>query len=72
MVSHGQVIMELCKHTDPPGSSVRRNIPNTSLSVFHVSGVTGQWVLVSVDDVSHLDGNSAVEEGAFGGDGATA
>jgi len=71
VVSHGAAIVELCRHTDPPGSSVRRNIPNTSLSVFHVSGVTGQWVLVRVGDASHLDGNGALED-AFGGDGVSA
>uniref|UniRef100_A0A453KBX0 Uncharacterized protein n=2 Tax=Aegilops tauschii subsp. strangulata TaxID=200361 RepID=A0A453KBX0_AEGTS len=54
MVSHDAATVELCRHTDPPGSSVRRNVPNTSLNVFHVSGVNGQWVLTRFGDVRHL------------------
>lgn len=71
VVSHGAAIVELCRHTDPPGSSVRRNVPNTSLNVFHVSGVTGQWALARFGDVGHLDGKGALED-AFGGDGVSA
>jgi probable phosphoglycerate mutase len=71
VVSHGAAIIELCRHTDSPGRSVRRNIPNTSLNVFHVSGITGKWVLVRVGDVSHLDESGALED-SFGGDGVSA
>ncbi|XP_039798277.1 phosphoglycerate mutase-like protein 4 isoform X5 [Panicum virgatum] len=71
VVSHGAAILELCRHTDPPNSSIRRKIPNTSLNVFRVSTVTGQWILKSCGDVSHLDGNDFLEN-SFGGDGASA
>ncbi|CAL4904352.1 unnamed protein product [Urochloa decumbens] len=71
VISHGAAILELCRHTDPPNSSIRRNIPNTSLNVFLVSGVTGQWILERCGDVGHLKGNSFLEN-SFGGDGASA
>ncbi|AQK57263.1 Phosphoglycerate mutase-like protein 4-like [Zea mays] len=75
VVSHGAAILELCRHTDPPGSCVRRHVPNTSLSVFRVSAATGQWALERCGDVGHLkgdgDGDSFLE-GSFGGDGASA
>ncbi|KAG2622887.1 phosphoglycerate mutase-like protein 4 isoform X2 [Panicum virgatum] len=71
VVSHGAAILELCRHTDPPNISIRRNIPNTSLNVFRVSGVTGQWILERCGDVSHLNGNGFLEN-SFGGDGASA
>ncbi|KAG2559919.1 phosphoglycerate mutase-like protein 4 [Panicum virgatum] len=71
VVSHGAAILELCRHTDPPNSSFRRNIPNTSLNVFRVSSVTGWWILERCGDVSHLNGNGFLEN-SFGGDGASA
>ncbi|VAI15752.1 unnamed protein product [Triticum turgidum subsp. durum] len=71
VVSHGAAIVELCRHTDPPGSSVHRNFPNTSLNVFHVSGVTRQWALARFSDVGHLDGKGALED-AFDGNGVSA
>ncbi|KAL6906045.1 hypothetical protein ACP4OV_003646 [Aristida adscensionis] len=71
VVSHGAAILELCRHTDPPDSSIRRNIPNTSLNVFHISGVTGRWVLERCGDASHL-GDNGVLGNSFGGDGASA
>jgi len=71
VVSHGAAIQELCRHADPPNSSVHRNIPNTSLNVFRVSGVTGRWILERCGDVSHLDRNGFLEN-SFGGDGISA
>ncbi|OEL15639.1 hypothetical protein BAE44_0023342, partial [Dichanthelium oligosanthes] len=70
VVSHGAAILELCRHTDPPNSSIRRHIPKTSLDVFRVSGVTGQWILERCGDVSHLKEDGFVQS-AFGGDGAS-
>ena len=71
VVSHGAAILELCRHTDPPNSSIRRNIPNTSLNVFRVSSVTRRWILERCGDVSHLDENGILKN-SFGGDGASA
>ncbi|CAD6258400.1 unnamed protein product [Miscanthus lutarioriparius] len=71
VVSHGAAILELCRHTDPPNSFIRRHIPNTSLNVFRVSGVTAQWTLERCGDVSHLKGNGFLED-SFGGDGSSA
>lgn len=71
VVSHGAAILELCRHTDPHNSSIRRNIPNTSLNVFRISGDTGQWILERFGDVGHLNENGFLED-AFGGDGASA
>ncbi|CAN6339536.1 unnamed protein product [Urochloa humidicola] len=71
VVSHGAAILELCRHTDPPNSSIRRNIPNTSLNVFRVFGATGRWILERCGDVSHLKGDGFLEN-SFGGDGASA
>ncbi|EES07934.1 hypothetical protein SORBI_3005G026800 [Sorghum bicolor] len=71
VVSHGASILELCRHPDPPNSSIRRHIPNTSLNVFRISGVTGQWTLERCGDVGHLKGNEFLEN-SFGGDGASA
>ncbi|OEL15150.1 Phosphoglycerate mutase-like protein 4 [Dichanthelium oligosanthes] len=71
VVSHGAAILELCRHTDPPNSSIRRHIPNTSLNIFRVSGVTGQWILERCGDVSHLKEDGFLQS-AFGGDGASA
>uniref|UniRef100_A0A0E0IY12 Uncharacterized protein n=1 Tax=Oryza nivara TaxID=4536 RepID=A0A0E0IY12_ORYNI len=45
VVGHGAAILELCRHTDPPNRSIRRKIPNTSLNIFRISGVTGRWIL---------------------------
>ncbi|KAG0528425.1 hypothetical protein BDA96_05G010400 [Sorghum bicolor] len=56
VVSRDAAILGLCRHTDPPNSSIRRHIPNTSLNVFGVSGVTGQWTLERCGDVNHLKG----------------
>jgi len=67
VVTHLAAILELCRHTDPPNSSSRRNIPNTSLNIFRVSGVTGRWILERCGDVSHLDGNGFLEN-SFGSD----
>ncbi|XP_062203131.1 phosphoglycerate mutase-like protein 4 isoform X1 [Phragmites australis] len=72
VVSHGAAIVELCRHTDPPNSSIRRNIPNTSLNVFHIFGVTGRWILERYGDASHLASEDGFLENAFGGDGASA
>ncbi|XP_039823730.1 phosphoglycerate mutase-like protein 4 isoform X1 [Panicum virgatum] len=71
VVSHGAAILELCRHTDPPNSSIRRNIPNTSLNVFRVSSVTRRWILERCGDVSHLDENGILKN-SFGGDGSSA
>ncbi|KAL6641930.1 hypothetical protein ACP70R_020111 [Stipagrostis hirtigluma subsp. patula] len=71
VVSHGAAILELCRHTDPPNSSIRRNIPNTSLTVFQISGLTGRWFLERCGDASHLGENGFLES-SFGGDGASA
>ncbi|KAG2622871.1 hypothetical protein PVAP13_3KG036276 [Panicum virgatum] len=70
VVSHSAAIQELCRHTYPPNSSIHRNIPNTSLNVFRVSGVTGRWILERCGDVIHLDGNG-IRENSFVGDGAS-
>ena len=69
VVSHGAAILKLCRHTDPSNSSIRRNITNTSLNVFLVSGVTGRWILERCGEVSHLDGNGFLEN-SFGSDGS--
>jgi probable phosphoglycerate mutase len=71
VVSHGAAILGLCRHTDPPNSFISRDIPNTSLNVFRVSGVTGQWTLERWGDVSHLEGNDFLDN-SFGGDRASA
>ncbi|KAG2606231.1 phosphoglycerate mutase-like protein 4 [Panicum virgatum] len=57
VVTHEEVIQELCRHANPT-TSVRRNIPNTSISIFHVSGSDGRWILEKVGDVGHLNEDS--------------
>ncbi|KAG2556451.1 hypothetical protein PVAP13_8NG080000 [Panicum virgatum] len=71
VVSHYAAILELCRYTDPPNGSIRRKIPNTSLNVFRISGVTGKWILERYGDDSHVDGNDFLEN-SFSGDGASA
>uniref|UniRef100_J3NB78 Uncharacterized protein n=2 Tax=Oryza brachyantha TaxID=4533 RepID=J3NB78_ORYBR len=71
VVCHGAVILELRRHIDPPNSSIRRKIRNTSLTIFRISGVTGRWILERYGDIVHLDENGFLED-AFGGDGASA
>lgn len=71
VVSHGAAILELCRHTDPPNSFIRRDIPNTSLSVFRISGLTGRWILDRCADVSHIKEDGFLEN-SFGGDGTSA
>nr|ABA91368.2 phosphoglycerate mutase family protein, expressed [Oryza sativa Japonica Group] len=71
VVGHGAAILELCRHTDPPNRSIRRKIPNTSLNIFRISGVTGRWILERCGDVGHLSENGFLEN-VFGGDGASA
>ncbi|EEC68823.1 hypothetical protein OsI_37392 [Oryza sativa Indica Group] len=66
VVGHGAAILELYRHTDPPNSSIRRKIPNTSLNIFRISDVTGRWILERCGDVGHLSENGFLEN-AFGG-----
>ncbi|KAL6856288.1 hypothetical protein ACP4OV_019090 [Aristida adscensionis] len=54
VVSHGATIEEICRHADP-SSSVRRRIPNTSVSVLHISGSSRHWTLDKFGDVGHLN-----------------
>ena len=54
VVTHEEVIQEICRHTDPT-SSGRKKIPNTSFSVFHVSDSDGLWILEKVGDIGHLN-----------------
>uniref|UniRef100_A0A0E0R3X3 Uncharacterized protein n=1 Tax=Oryza rufipogon TaxID=4529 RepID=A0A0E0R3X3_ORYRU len=61
VVGHGAAILELCRHTDPPNRSIRRKIPNTSLNIFRISGVTGRWILERCGDVGHLSENGFLE-----------
>ena len=67
VVTHEEVIQEICRHTDPT-SSGRKKIPNTSFSVFHVSGSDGHWILEKVGDIGHLNEDSFPQD-APGGDG---
>ena len=67
VVTHEEVIQEICRHADPT-SSGRRKIPNTSISVFHVSGSDGHWILEKVGDIGHLNEDSFPQD-APGGDG---
>ena len=67
VVTHEEVIQEICRHADPT-SSGRRKIPNTSISVFHVSGSDGHWILEKVGDIGHLNEDSFPRH-APGGDG---
>ncbi|RLM98025.1 phosphoglycerate mutase-like protein 4 [Panicum miliaceum] len=74
VVSHGATIEEICRHADPT-SSARRRIPNTSISVIHVSADNRHWILEKVGDVAHLnvnEKNKGFLQSAFGGDGASA
>ncbi|TVU50771.1 hypothetical protein EJB05_02160 [Eragrostis curvula] len=70
VVSHGASIEEICRHADPT-SSVRRRIPNTSVSVIRISGAEGHWIPEKFGDVSHLNEDGFLQD-AFGGDGASA
>ncbi|KAL6641931.1 hypothetical protein ACP70R_020112 [Stipagrostis hirtigluma subsp. patula] len=70
VVSHGATIEEICRHADP-SSSVQRRIPNTSVSIVHISGSDGHWVLEKAGDVGHLNDDGFLQD-AFGGDGASA
>lgn len=54
VVSHEVAIMELCRHTDKPDSYITREIPNVSLNIFHISGLTGEWILKGFGDIDHL------------------
>ncbi|RCV36391.1 hypothetical protein SETIT_7G315000v2 [Setaria italica] len=56
IVSHEAVIEEICKHADPT-ISVGMKIPNTSISVIHVSGSDGRWILEKFGDAGHLTGD---------------
>lgn len=56
VVSHEAVIKEICRHADPT-SSVPRKFPNTSISVVHISGSDGRWILEKVGDAEHLTGD---------------
>ena len=67
VVTHEEVIQEICRHTDPT-SSGRKKIPNTSFSVFHVSDSDGLWILEKVGDIGHLNEDSFPHD-APGGDG---
>ncbi|KAF8706485.1 hypothetical protein HU200_030759 [Digitaria exilis] len=53
VVSHGATIEEICRHANPT-SSARRRIPNTSISVIHISGDNHHWILEKLGDVAHL------------------
>uniref|UniRef100_K3ZM01 Histidine phosphatase family protein n=1 Tax=Setaria italica TaxID=4555 RepID=K3ZM01_SETIT len=56
VVSHEAVIEEICRHADPT-ISVGRKIPNTSISVVHISGSDGRWILEKFGDAGHLIGD---------------
>ncbi|PUZ43624.1 hypothetical protein GQ55_8G023200 [Panicum hallii var. hallii] len=72
VVSHGATIEEICRHADPT-SSARRGIPNTSISVIHISADSRHWILEKVGDAAHLNVNKdGFLQSAFGGDGASA
>ncbi|KAF8652179.1 hypothetical protein HU200_062907 [Digitaria exilis] len=60
VVSHEEVIQEICRLADPT-SSDRRKIPNTSITIVHISGSDGQWTLEKVGDISHLAEDSFPE-----------
>ncbi|KAF8664649.1 hypothetical protein HU200_054358 [Digitaria exilis] len=70
VVSHGATIEEICRHADPT-SSARRRIPNTSISMIHISGDNHHWILEKLGDVAHLKEDGFLQS-AFGGDGASA
>ncbi|CAO2147552.1 unnamed protein product [Urochloa humidicola] len=70
VVSHEAVIEEICRHADPT-SSGGRQIPNTSISVVHVSGSDGRWILEKFGDVGHLNEDGSVHS-ASDGDGTSA
>ncbi|CAN6335591.1 unnamed protein product [Urochloa humidicola] len=69
VVSHGAAIEEICRHADP-ASSARRRIPNTSISVIHISGENHHWILEKLGDVDHLNEDGFLKN-AFGGDGVS-
>ncbi|XP_004980149.1 phosphoglycerate mutase-like protein 4 [Setaria italica] len=56
VVSHEAVIEEICRHADPT-ISVGRKIPNTSISVVHISGSDGRWILEKFGDAGHPIGD---------------
>ncbi|TKW07704.1 hypothetical protein SEVIR_7G324700v4 [Setaria viridis] len=70
IVSHEAVIEEICKHADPT-ISVGMKIPNTSISVVHVSGSDGRWILEKFGDAGHLTGDG-FPQSTFGGVGVSA
>jgi probable phosphoglycerate mutase len=57
VVSHVLTILGLCRHTNPLNNITNEDIPNTSLNIFRVCGITGQWTLERWGDVRHLEGN---------------
>uniref|UniRef100_K3ZJU9 Uncharacterized protein n=1 Tax=Setaria italica TaxID=4555 RepID=K3ZJU9_SETIT len=64
VVSHEAVIEEICRHADPT-ISVGKKIPNTSISVVHISGSDGRWILEKFGDAGHLTGDG-FPHSAFG------
>ncbi|RCV36953.1 hypothetical protein SETIT_8G023400v2 [Setaria italica] len=62
VVSHEAVIEEICRHADPT-ISVGRKIPNTSISVVHVSGSDSRWILEKFGDAEHLTGDGFPQSG---------
>jgi 2,3-bisphosphoglycerate-dependent phosphoglycerate mutase len=71
VVSHGAAIEEICRHASPT-SSMRRRIPNTSISVIRISGVQDHWIPEKLGDVGHLNEDGFLLQTAFGGGGASA
>ncbi|RCV36959.1 hypothetical protein SETIT_8G024000v2 [Setaria italica] len=55
VVSHGAAVEEICRHADPTTTLVCRRIPNTSISVIHISGENGHWILEKLGDVGNLN-----------------
>ncbi|CAN6335590.1 unnamed protein product [Urochloa humidicola] len=74
VVSHEAVIEEICRRANPAMSSVHDKIPNTSITVVHVSGSDGRWILDKFGDAAHLNEDISFPdpEHAPGGDGGGA
>ncbi|CAL4897000.1 unnamed protein product [Urochloa decumbens] len=70
VVTHEAVIKEICRHADAT-SSGSRQIPNTSISVVHVSGSDGRWILEKFGDVGHLNEDGSMQW-VSDGDGTSA
>jgi 2,3-bisphosphoglycerate-dependent phosphoglycerate mutase len=70
VVSHGAAIEEVCRHASPT-SSMRRRIPNTSISVIRISGVENHWIPEKLGDVGHLNEDGFLQT-AFCRGGASA